>query len=60
LDDLYTPEINSNANSSGQIWTDTEPLCKSYDTFKVNAIINEIKGKDHTGMVDLGTLSKRT
>jgi hypothetical protein len=55
VDDLYTPEINSIANKSGQIWTDTEPLCKSYDTLKVNAIINEINGKDHTGMVDLGT-----
>jgi hypothetical protein len=37
VDELYTPEINSNANKSGQIWTDTEPLCKRYDPFKVNA-----------------------
>jgi Type I phosphodiesterase / nucleotide pyrophosphatase len=55
VDDLYTPEINSTANASGQIWTDTEPLCKAYDTFKVNATINEINGKDHTGLKEVGT-----
>jgi len=37
VDELYTPEINSNANKSDQIWTDTEPLWKSYNPFKVNA-----------------------
>jgi hypothetical protein len=55
VEDLFTPEINSTANSSGQVWTDTEPLCKAYDTFKVNAILNEIDGKDHTGTKEVGT-----
>lgn len=41
VEDLYTPEI---ASTDGTL-TGTE----AYDDLKVNAILNEIAGKDHTG-----------
>jgi hypothetical protein len=47
VDDLYTPEIAS-------IPTETAPT-EAYDSLKVQAILNEIDGKDHTGMVNVGT-----
>jgi hypothetical protein len=61
VDDLYTPEIVATHNTDGtclyadcgsgdSIVTDT----MQYDNFKVNAIINEIDGKDHSGMHTVG------
>ena len=46
VEDLYTPEI---AAVAGTV-TDTE----AYDSLKVQAILNEIAGKDHTGQHTVG------
>lgn len=50
IDDLYTPEINSIADPSipgpaGGDWTSSEPRVIAYDTFKVNAVVDEINGR---------------
>jgi Type I phosphodiesterase / nucleotide pyrophosphatase len=50
IDDLYTPEINSNADPSipgpaGGDWTSSEPRVIAYDSLKVNAVVDEINGK---------------
>ncbi len=56
IDDLFTPEIDSNAIEpngvpypNGGAWTDDNAATKQYDSYKVQAIINEIGGYDHTG-----------
>ena len=69
LDDLYSPEINSNVvglpgvstpegmncatvpdpNSDLTAWTNSFQNIQCYDTLKVNAILNEIAGKNHLG-----------
>ncbi len=56
IDDLFTPEIDSNAIEPdgtpypGDIsWTDDNAATRQYDSYKVQAIINEIDGYDHTG-----------
>jgi len=61
VDDLYTPEINSNISSykptpncTGTIWTDSLCAVEFYDNLKVKAILNEIGGFDHTGKRKLG------
>src|SRR5215472_13023692 len=46
VDDLYTPEI---AATDG-----TTAGTEAYDSLKVQAILNEIDGKDHTGVHTLG------
>src|SRR5215470_17665362 len=45
LDDLFAPEIN---NSSQDI-TGSISACEAYDDLKVQAILNEIDGKDSSG-----------
>ena len=65
VDDYYSPEINSNVvplpgvpgctsvpdpTNTGS-WTDSFDNIKCYDTLKVQAILNEINGRDHTGAV---------
>ncbi len=57
VDDLYTPEIASNAfgpGTTGGAWTDSIPNVEAYDTFKVNAIVNEVNGLDHSGQHHVG------
>jgi hypothetical protein len=56
IDDLFTPEIDSTAiepNGTpypGDIsWTDDNAATRQYDGYKVQAILNEIDGFDHTG-----------
>jgi hypothetical protein len=57
IDDLFTPEIDSTAiepNGTpyppGDIsWTDDNAATRQYDGYKVQAILNEIDGYDHTG-----------
>ena len=44
IDDLYTPEIAANGDASKSIAT-----TETNDDLKVNALVNEIDGKDHTG-----------
>lgn len=49
IDDLFTPEINSNADRTGDDWTSVNALTQRYDGFKVSAVLNEIAGRDHSG-----------
>jgi len=65
VDDLFTPEIDSNAiepngqpypiaPDGGTGWTDDNAATKQYDSYKVQAIINEIDGYDHSGRYKVG------
>jgi hypothetical protein len=47
IDDLYTPEIASDAPGGGS-WTDTDAAVQQYDGFKVQAILNQVHGKPST------------
>ena len=54
IDDLFTPEINSVAlhhdgTPYGGDWTTDNAATRQYDAYKVQAIVNEIDGYDHTG-----------
>ena len=51
IDDLYTPEITS---PSGVTTTNSFAMTMAYDDLKVAAIVNEIKGFDHTGTQQVG------
>jgi len=51
MDDLYTPEITA---PSGVATTNSFALTMAYDDMKVAAILNEIKGFDHTGSTFVG------
>jgi hypothetical protein len=51
IDDLYTPEITV---ASGVATTNSFALTMAYDDMKVAAILNEIKGFDHTGLSYVG------
>ncbi|WP_297342806.1 alkaline phosphatase family protein [Amnibacterium sp.] len=55
VDDLFTPEINSVADAAGDDWTTDNALTAEYDSFKVAAVVNEIRGYDHSGMKRVGT-----
>lgn len=55
IQDLFTPEINSVADSTGDDWTTDNALTKEYDGFKVAAVLNEIDGLDHSGGKHVGT-----
>ena len=59
IDDLFTPEVDSNPEGSkdADSWTDDNALTQRYDTYKVDAIANEIAGKDHSGSQQVGTPS---
>ena len=50
VDDLFTPEINSDAAApfTGD-WTTDNAATQQYDGYKVQAVVNEIDGKDHSG-----------
>ncbi|WP_284974843.1 alkaline phosphatase family protein [Arthrobacter sp. efr-133-TYG-104] len=50
VDDLFTPEINSQAPApfTGD-WTQDNAATQQYDGYKVQAVVNEIDGKDHSG-----------
>jgi hypothetical protein len=56
IDDLFTPEINSNAPtiSSSIDWTKDNALTMQYDGYKVQAVLNEIAGLDHSGATHAG------
>ncbi|MCU6479967.1 alkaline phosphatase family protein [Arthrobacter sp. A2-55] len=51
IDDLFTPEINSAtpAHFAGADWTTDNAATQQYDGYKVQAVLNEIHGKDHSG-----------
>ena len=55
IQDLFTPEINSVADSAGDDWTKDNALTQEYDGFKVAAMLNEIDGLDHSGARHVGT-----
>jgi hypothetical protein len=57
VQDLFTPEINSDAPASGASndWTTDNALTMQYDSFKVQAVLNEINGFDHSGVHAVGT-----
>ena len=56
VQDLFTPEINSDAptTGSGQDWTQVNSLTQQYDSYKVQAVLNEIAGLDHAGATKVG------
>jgi hypothetical protein len=57
IQDLFTPEINSNAPvlGSSNDWTTDNALTMQYDSYKVQAVLNEINGFDHSGASGVGT-----
>ena len=55
VQDLFTPEINSVADASGDDWTTDNALTQEYDRIKVAAVVNEIDGLDHSGTRRVGT-----
>ncbi|HEY1420021.1 MAG TPA: alkaline phosphatase family protein [Candidatus Dormibacteraeota bacterium] len=56
VQDFFTPEINSNSSIvNGKDWTTDNAATQYYDSFKVQAVINEINGFDHSGKHYVGT-----
>jgi hypothetical protein len=61
VDDLFAPEINSSATDPklpagpGADWTANNQDTQFYDSIKVDSIINEINGFDHSGTTRVGT-----
>ena len=57
IQDLFTPEINSDAPTIGSSndWTTDNALTMQYDSYKVQSVINEINGFDHSGTTSVGT-----
>ncbi len=56
IDDLFTPEIDSNAigYASGDSWTNDNAATEHYDTYKVKAVLNEIAGYNHSATARVG------
>ena len=61
IDDLFTPEIDSNALEPGGkpypgeiIWTEDNAATMQYDSYKVQAVLNEIDGYDHSRTTKVG------
>lgn len=61
IDDLFAPEIDSNAIEPdgtpypGEIgWTGDNAATMQYDSYKVQAVLNEIDGYDHSGKTKVG------
>jgi hypothetical protein len=56
VDDLFTPEINSEATGypPGEDWTNDNQATMQYDSYKVQAVLNEIDGFDHSGTEKVG------
>jgi hypothetical protein len=57
IQDLFTPEINSEAPSPGSAndWTTDNALTMQYDSYKVRAVLNEIDAFDHSRTNKVGT-----
>ncbi|MHA6761357.1 alkaline phosphatase family protein [Streptacidiphilus sp. PAMC 29251] len=57
VQDLFTPEINSDALGypAGNDWTTDNKATQQYDTYKVQAVLNEIDGYDHARTHKVGT-----
>jgi hypothetical protein len=56
VQDLFAPEINSDAPTAGSPndWTTDNALTMQYDGYKVQAVLNEIDGFDHSGTNRVG------
>ncbi|MDE1816498.1 MAG: alkaline phosphatase family protein [Thaumarchaeota archaeon] len=61
IDDFFAPEIDSNAVEpngvpypGGISWTGSNAATKQYDGYKVQAVLNEIDGYDHSGKNKVG------
>lgn len=56
IDDLFTPEINSEAIGypPGDDWTSDNQATMQYDSYKVQAVLNEIDGYDHSRTEKVG------
>ncbi|MBV9526461.1 MAG: alkaline phosphatase family protein [Candidatus Dormibacteraeota bacterium] len=57
VQDFFTPEINSDAPTLGSSndWTTDNALTMQYDSYKVQAVLNWIKGLNHQGTASPGT-----
>jgi hypothetical protein len=57
VQDLFTPEINSDAPTAGSSndWTTDNALTMQYDSYKVQSVLNEIDGWNHSRTVHVGT-----
>ena len=62
IDDYFGPEIDSQAVEPNGVpypqdddWAHIEAATKQYDGYKVQAILNEIDGFDHSGKTKVGT-----
>jgi hypothetical protein len=60
VDDFFTPEINSQALPAsqwgvGNDWTTDNAATMQYDSYHVQATLNEIDGFDHSGAHKVGT-----
>jgi len=57
LDDLFAPEINSNALGypAGNDWTTDNAATMQYDNYKVEAVLNWIDGYNHSRTARIGT-----
>src|SRR5215468_1174739 len=56
VQDYFTPEINSQAIGfpPGEDWTKDNAATMQYDTYKVQAVLNEIDGFDHSRTQHVG------
>ena len=56
VQDYFTPEINSQALGfpAGEDWTSDNAATTQYDSYKAQAILNEINGFDHSGKNRVG------
>src|SRR6266699_1774593 len=56
VQDYFTPEINSQALGfpAGQDWTSDNAATMQYDSYRVQAILNEIDGYDHSRTSHVG------
>ena len=57
VQDYFTPEINSQALGypAGEDWTSDNAATMQYDSYKVQAILNEIDGYNHSRTQRVGT-----
>jgi len=54
VDDLYTPEIDANSPTSKKDFTKDIGTTEEYDDLKVAAVVNQIRGLDHSGSNRVG------
>ncbi len=62
IDDFFAPEIDSQAVEPNGVpypsdtdWAHDDAATKQYDGYKVQAVINELNGYDHSGTQKVGT-----